>query len=86
MDLSDFVDIQWTAAVSPSADLDVSGPFQGLSHTFGLKRLVRVGAEVSQDFGRCQVRAITVCGRQLEAAQQELHLRGLHLEHLTFAV
>ena len=85
-DLSDFVDIQWTTAVSPSADLDVSGPFQRLSHTFGLKWLARVGAEVSQDFGRCQVGVITVCGRQLEAAQQELHLRSLHLERLTFAV
>ena len=67
-DLSDFVDIQRATAVPPSADLDVSDPIQGLSHTFGLKRLARVGAEVSQDFGRCQAGAITVGGRQLEAA------------------
>ena len=85
-DLSDFVDIQRATAVPPSADLDVSDPFQRFAHTFGLKRLARIGAEVSQDFGRCQVGAIAVGGRQLEAAQQELHLRSLHLERLTFAV
>jgi len=85
-DLSDFVDIQRAAAVSPSADLEVSGLFQRLSHTFGRERLARVGAEVSQDFGRRQGGAIAVGGWQLEAAQQELHLRGLHLGRLAFAV
>ena len=60
--------------------------FQRLAHAFGRERLARIGAEVSQDFGRCQVGAITVGGRQLEAAQQELHLCSLHLERLTFAV
>ena len=62
-DLSDFVYIQWTTAVPPSADLDVSDLFQRLSHTFGRERLARVGAEVSQDFSRCQVGAITVGDR-----------------------
>ena len=62
MDLSGFVDIQWTTAVPPPADLDVSDPFQRLAHTFGRERLARIGAEVSQDFGRCQVGAITIDG------------------------
>ena len=61
-DLSYFVDIQRAAAVPPSADLDVSGLFQRLAHAFGREQLARVGAEVSQDFGRCQAGAIAVGG------------------------